>query len=118
MVQESMKINQIPNPDRQIPKQFQNPDFRFVRIPNKSETEGLQWDDPMLQEHLKLGGDVGVILGFGGLFCIDADGRPEIEVAVRNKLPATFVVRTPSGGKQFYFVVEKDEVGQPGRFWI
>ena len=66
-----------------IPHQFWNPEFRFIRIKEKSkEPFGESWtkpsnqfkfDDVILHNWIKNGGNVGVIAGPGRLRVVDCD---------------------------------------------
>lgn len=95
-----------------LPPQLQHPEFRFCLIQQKEkrpfekgwpDTANYTYDDKRLAEHLERGGNYGVLGGYGGLVQIDSDS-PEVEEAVREDLPPTFVVRTGRGGKHFYFL--------------
>ena len=95
-----------------IPKQFQNPDFRFVLVRplqkrafefDWQHTRNYVWNDPKLIEHLKDGGNYGVVGGPGNLMLIDLDIMEGFEDAV-NKLGTTFTVRTGSGKQHRYYI--------------
>ena len=63
----------------------------------------LSAEDLRLQEHLKRGGNYGVVGGFG-LVIVDTD-IPELKEVVREKLPPTFTVESPgSHGWHSYFL--------------
>ena len=97
----------------EIPPQLQRPDFRFIlleprnKIPIESAwttSNNYSFDSAKLSEHLKNGGNYGMLCGIGGLAVVDAD-TPEIREIV-TKLPKTFTVRTGSGGQHSYFLVD------------
>lgn len=96
----------------QIPKHLQDPAFRFCLIkPGEKapfepawQKNGLLCNDPKIQKHLKAGGNIGVITGYGELGVVDADHN-ETATVVRNNLPKTFAVKTGSGGMHFYFII-------------
>ena len=66
----------------QIPKQLQNPEYRFLRLTNKSKAPipGIAWKSTTLEHnniellnHLEQGGNYGVIGGYGNLCLLDID---------------------------------------------
>jgi len=89
-----------------IPKQLQNPEFRFCLLRKQSkipfekdwQNRGYLFDDEKLLNHLKQGGNYGVIGGYGNLIILDKDS---------DKLPIeleTFCIETGRGGKHFYLI--------------
>ncbi len=98
----------------QIPRQLK--DWRFILLGYHSKepiekdwqnTSNYAYDDSKLLAHLAEGKNYGVLLGRynkANHIVIDADS-PELEKLVREKLPATFSVRTGSGGLHFYYVI-------------
>lgn len=99
-----------------IPKQLHNEDFRFVLLEKKAKSPlpGIKWKEinytygsGKLREHIKNGGNYGVIGGHGDLRIIDVDDE---EVGKKfEKLLSTFTVLTGNGGKHFYIFCEWDE---------
>lgn len=94
-----------------IPKQLQNPEFRFVlinkgsKVPleeNWQETGNHPFDDKILLNHLEKGGNYGIVGGFGNLVIIDCD-KKAIEERVEALLPKTFKVRTGREGAHYYY---------------
>jgi len=89
-----------------IPKQLQNPEFRFCLIRKQSKApfekewqkNGYQWDNPKLQKHLENNQNYGVIGGYGNLRILDKD-KKELNIDLD-----TFCVQTGSGGKHYYFL--------------
>ncbi len=86
------------------------PHFCLVKANGKDPSVGgkgwqktpLRHDDPKLQEHLKRGGNYGVVGGWG-LVIIDIDS-PELKQAAK-KLPLTFTVESPgSHGWHLYYL--------------
>jgi P4 family phage/plasmid primase-like protien len=92
----------------EIPAQLRQPDFGFVLLtPRDKRPIEKDWtnivrrfDDAVLLEHIKNGGNYGVRCGFGGLNVIDADTKEVRECAER--LGETFVVQTGGGGRHYY----------------
>ena len=70
-----------------ISKQLQNKDFRFCLIRKQSKApfekewqkKGYEFNDPKLLEHLKKGGNYGVIGGYGDLRILDIDDKNKVE---------------------------------------
>ena len=94
-----------------IPPCFCKPDIGFclVRIRNKKPFEiGWQekpyrFDDPKLSAHLRNGGNVGIIGGYGDIFILDSD-IPELQDLLNKNLPDTLEVRRKSSksGHKYY----------------
>ena len=109
----------------QIPKQLQKPEFRFVLLLSKDkipfepnwQNNGYRFDDKDLLNHLRNGGNYGIIGGYGKLIIIDIDDK-ELADNLSKKVN-TYSVRTGSGGKHFYMIsdwkdnkVLKDKKGE------
>jgi len=96
-----------------IPKQLQKPEFRFVLLQGKKPFEkewqknGYIFNDSKLINHIKNGGNYGVIGGYGRLRIIDLDNFKLGEQA-DTKLE-TFGVQTGSGGRHYYFLSDYDK---------
>lgn len=96
-----------------LPKQLQNPDFRFIKIKdgkiplekNWQNKNNYKFDNSTFKEYLKTAKGYGVLCGKGSLAVIDADEK-EIETTVVKKLPKTFVVQTGSGGYHYYYIIK------------
>jgi len=95
-----------------IPKQLQNPAFRFVLIrPNSKrpfeekwqEENNYAYDHEKLQKHLVVGGNYGLVCGYGNLVVIDCD-QIVVAEAVEKFLPETFKVKTGRGGTHYYYI--------------
>ena len=95
-----------------IPKQLQNPSFRFVKIhPKEKKPFEPEWNtkrnyafnDAEFQKWLSSGGNYGVLCGIGNIVVIDSD-KHEMTAAVNETLPKTFAVRTGGGGTHDYFI--------------
>jgi len=90
-----------------IPKQLQNPDFRFVLIRPKDKAPfELQWQKirnyPFNHRRLELHkGNLGIVAGFGNLIILDIDDKNLIDGF--DKKIKTFSVKTGSGGRHYYF---------------
>lgn len=98
-----------------IPKQLQNPEFRFNLLKNKEklpfekewQKNAYKYDDEKLIKHIEAGGNYGIIGGYGRLRLLDIDDTkfvPYIE-----KLFKTFSVKTGKGGRHFYFLSDYDK---------
>ncbi len=86
-----------------IPKQLQKGEFRFNLLKPKSKLPFEKWrennysyDDPKLLEHIKEGGNYGVLCG-NGLIVIDCDNI-EVQKVVVTDLPNTFRVSASKQG--------------------
>lgn len=96
-----------------IPKQLQNPEFRFIKIKDGKiplekdwqNKNNYKYDSTTFKEYLKTAKGYGVLCGSGSLAVIDADEK-EIENTVVKKLPKTFVVQTGSGGYHYYYIIK------------
>ena len=97
----------------EIPKQLRKDEFRFIKIRKGTKRPAEQnwqvdwnykWDDEEFQKYLKDATAYGVLCGKGHLAVIDCDSRELIE-RVEDKLPATFTVRTGSGGRHYYYII-------------
>ncbi len=99
----------------EIPKQLQKEEFRFCKLKAKDkipfeknwQKKGYQFDDMGLLEHIKGGGNYGCIGGYGNLVIIDIDD-PELAEQLEKDFD-TFTIKTGSGGKHFYFIVENEK---------
>jgi len=107
-----------------IPRQLQNDAFAFVKlrrtskIPFEHNWQNTPYSYKDIQEWIAQGGNYGVLGGCGGLIVIDAD-TVELSQIVKEKLPATFTVKTPKQGFHYYYiskeitkkiVLKKDEI--------
>ncbi len=100
-----------------IPKQLQQPEFRFVLLKPKDKVpfekdwqkNGYMFNDLRLTDHIEKGGNYGVIGGYGNLILIDADSEEINEVC--KQLPDTFMVKTGGDAKHkhhYYFIADKE----------
>jgi len=94
---------------REIPEKLKRPEFRFALVKEDSKlpyemdwqnTKNYAFDDPIIANHLQFGGNIGLVLGFGGIIVIDCDTH---EFAQKMKNINTFQIRTKSGGLHLYF---------------
>lgn len=97
-----------------ILQQLQKQGFRFCLIkPKSKEPFEKEWqkgrtdDDVKLLQHLKNGGNYGVIGGYANLRILDIDNK-ELAIKVMEMIK-TFTVRTCGGGFHFYFLSEYDK---------
>jgi len=92
-----------------IPQQLHNPNFGFVKLLPKSkkpfEKDWPNHPHPLgnIQLWLNEGNNYGVLGGYSDLMIVDADS-PEMVSYAREKLPKTFIVKTPKKGVHFYFI--------------
>ena len=101
-----------------IPKQLQNIDFRFFLVRENSKlpcekrwtTENnYHFFSDKLLNHLKAGGNYGVLCGHGSLIALDFDNR-EFYDSIANQLPPTFT--TLSAGKRLphmYYLLSAED---------
>lgn len=87
-----------------IPKQFQNENYRFVKIERgKKKPIGDAWQEHLFKyndiefiKHLEQGGNYGQVGGFGNIINLDCDSPETCELA-RKHLPETFTVIRKEG---------------------
>lgn len=104
-----MERNGIVGTTEIIPAELRDKNFRFIRIANRSKrpidkgwsNNNWNFDDAKLQDHLKKGGNFGVVCGFNNLIVIDCDEQELCEEL--QDLPKTFTVKTGSGGIHLYY---------------
>jgi len=91
----------------EVPEQLR--DFQFVLLRARSKeafekdwqtTANYSYGDPRLLEHLKLGGNYGVVAGEH--IIIETD-TPELQQIVEGELPATFTQRSPGHHSKHFF---------------
>lgn len=100
----------------EIPKQLQKEEFGFCKVmKDKKKPFEPTWqkkpykhDSPELQEHLKNGGNVGIIAGFGSVRILDIDDKKLIE-HFDKVLSDTFAVETANGNRHYYIISEYDK---------
>lgn len=95
-----------------IPEKLKEAKFKFILLKKKEKIpiekewptkKNYFWDNPTLQNHIKRGGNYGVI-GDGNHVIIDADAE-ELKNILETKLPETFTVESPgSKGWHCYFL--------------
>lgn len=85
-----------------IPRQLCDEKFRFVLIANNSKipiekdwqnTKNYSFEDLTLKEHIKNGGNYGILTGRGNLIVLDFDTIDAWE-EWKDKLPKTFAIKT------------------------
>ena len=111
--------------DIKIPKQLQNPEFRFLLLRPKGkeplpqmkgwQKNNVPFNNPVLKYHLEEGGNYAIIGGYGNLVMIDGDSKEISDIA--ETLPPTFTVKTgsPEEYKKHYFFITDVQV-KPIRF--
>ena len=102
-----------------IPKQLQKEDFRFILLKKKSKSpieakweseNNYKFDNPKLLNHIKNGGNYGIVGGFGNLVIVDADSE---EINEKCKLfPETFTIKSccPDKHKHHYYFIGNTEI--------
>lgn len=119
-----------------IPAQLQNPAFRFIKVAPKSkrpiedrwqDDANYQYDSASLEDHLRAGGNYGIICGPGEIRVLDCDELARLEeLGILAKFPKTFSVQSRDGRKHLYYLIPelkkkiilfdpilKDDNGQP-----
>lgn len=98
-----------------IPKGLKNDDINFVLLKKKNkipiergwQEKKLKHDNPVLLNHIKNGGNYGVMGGGDqNLIIVDFDNEKVQEDCIK-KLPKTFTVKTGSGLLHKYFLSDK-----------
>jgi len=94
----------------ELPKQLQNPEFRFVLIRPKTKIpfefnwqikSNYPYNSTTITNHI---GNLGIVCGYGELVILDID-NPEF-VEIFDKKLTTFSVKTGSGGRHYYFICD------------
>jgi len=98
-----------------IPTQLQNKDFRFILLrPKNKEPIESDWqksnnytyDDKKLLNHIKRGGNYGVVGGYGNLIILDADSDEITKIG--DTLAETLTIQSSQAHKKhFYFIANK-----------
>ncbi len=93
--------------------QLQSSSFGFVKLRKKSKIplekdwQNKPYTHKEIQSWIEQGDNYGVLGGCGYLIIVDAD-TDEIVNVLRDRLPATFTVRTPGRRKYHYYYICKD----------
>ena len=100
----------------EIPKQLQRNGFRFVLLRKKGkepimrgwqEDANVPYDNIMLKNHIKNGGNYGVLCGKENLAVIDVENySEELKIKIERELPKTLTIKTGSGGFHYYYIIE------------
>ncbi len=108
-----------------IPKQLQNPNFRYLKLrpkgkePTSDMTDwkknSLKFNDTKLLDHLEADGNYAILGGYVNLIMIDADSPKINDIA--KTLPETFTIKTgnPKDYKKHYYYI-CDKILKPIRF--
>jgi len=101
----------------EIPERLKVPELRFTKVKaagkraiekgcfddyRLTEASNYAFDDTVLLNHIKNGGNYGVVPTFGPYVVIDCDTK-ELRKLIEDVLPSTFTVKTGSGGTHHYF---------------
>jgi len=96
-----------------IPKQFKSKKFRFIKLRDNSKkaleadfqlSSNYKYTEKEFEEYLDKCSGYGILGGYGKLAIIDCDDDAA-ELAIKDKLPDTFTVRTGSGGCHLYYII-------------
>lgn len=96
--------------------QLQTEEFRFCKVAKLKKKpfednwnkEGYKFNDLTMLNHISLGGNAGIIAGFGNLRILDIDDKKLIEHFDR-VLGDTFAVETANGNRHYYILSEYDK---------
>ena len=96
--------------------QLQNEEFRFCKVEKHKkkpfelnwQKQGYKFNDLTMLNHISLGGNAGIIAGFGNLRILDIDDKKLIEHFDR-VLGDTFAVETANGNRHYYIISEYDK---------
>lgn len=97
----------------EIPKQLQNPEFRFILLQSKSKlpiekewekTNNYKYDDIKLLKHLENSGNYGVLAGPGNLRLLDIDDKDLSDYLLQQT--NTFSIKTCGKLTHFYFIIK------------
>ena len=98
-----------------IPKQLLKEEFRFCLIRKQSKSpfekewqkKGYEFTDTKLLNHIRKGGNYGVIGGYGNLRILDIDDEEKVE-EFKEIFKDHFQVKTGSGKLHVYFLSDYD----------
>lgn len=94
-----------------IPEKLRDETHRFIKVAENGKqpiekgwvkTTNYSYKNKKLQEHLKNGGNYGVLGGHGNLVILDCDTKELVEIA-ETCLPETLTIETGSGGRHYYY---------------
>jgi len=99
-----------------IPRQLQDEKFSFCKVEKDKkkpfepnwQKEGYKFNEIELLNHINLGGNAGIIAGFGDLRILDIDDKKLIE-HFDKILGDTFSVETANGNRHYYIISEYDK---------
>lgn len=100
--------------DLNIPDRLQKKQFRFIKIISKTkkpkeegwtDTINYKYTEPEFKEYLKENEAYGIACGFGNLAVLDEDHESVGELIEKSNLPKTFVAKTGSGHRHFYYII-------------
>lgn len=105
-----------------IPRQLQNLAFRFIPLGSngkylkrpvekwKQDNKIYSWDDPVLENYVAKGHNIGVLGGYGNLGILDIDTREKFtELVITRKLDhADFIIRTHRGYHVYFLCPDID----------
>lgn len=104
-----------------IPEQLRNDGFRFILVKNKGKeaiekdwpkSNNYKYDDPKLLEHIRRGGNYGVVPYSSGMCIIDADDYERLDqLGAIDVFSDSFVVRTGSEEERYHFYIQCNNVG-------
>jgi len=96
--------------------QLQNEEFGFCKVEKDKkkpfepnwQKKGYKFNDMAMLNHISLGGNAGIIAGFGNLRILDIDDKKLIE-HFDKVLSDTFSVETANGNRHYYIISEYDK---------
>ncbi|MEK6883808.1 MAG: phage/plasmid primase, P4 family [Nanoarchaeota archaeon] len=100
-----------------IPKILQKEEFRFVKIRTKEKApfeldwtmdRNYKYNDKEIINHIEMGGNYGIVCGYGGLVVIDCDTFILKEL-VDKYLNPTLIIKTGSGKYHYYFTAKNTQ---------
>jgi len=108
-------------PQDVIPSQLKIDGFRFILVKSKSKAaiekdwnkdKNYRFDDPKLLEHLRRGGNYGVIPSSDNLCIVDADDYTRLgQLGVIDVFSHSFIVRTGSEEERYHYYVRCEGIG-------
>lgn len=110
------------HPQDVIPQQLRNNGFRFVLVRSKGKdalekdwntVNNYKYDDPKLLEHIRRGGNYGVIPHSENLCIVDADDFFRLDqLGVTDIFTDSFVVRTGSEEERYHYYIKCEGIGE------
>jgi len=99
----------------EIPNQLKKEGFKFIKVAKKEKRpieakwqseNNYEYNNHILINHIKQGGNYGVLGGYKNLIILDFDDM-NLQNILEDKLPKTFTIKTGSGLKHKYYICDK-----------